>query len=146
MTTVAYRAGVLAADSQVTTHTHRDGSVVKIVKNGPYLAAACGCWPTCLKFLDWFRAGMPEARTPDMSGGNDDKNGATGHIFTPDGMILTFTHAGWSRRRADYYASGIGSDYAYGAMAMGAMAEEAVRAALIFETASGGDVVTLRHY
>jgi ATP-dependent HslUV protease subunit HslV len=145
LTTIAYRDGVLAADSLVTTNTHRDGIVVKITKRGPFLAAACGSWPTCLRFLDWFRAGMPIERAPDMSGGDDDKRGACGHIFMPDHLVLTASASGWSRRRAEYYATGTGADYAYGAMAMGASAEDAVRAALKFDTTSGGNVVTLRH-
>lgn len=142
MTTIAYRDGVLAADRLITVQTHRDGYITKIAKRGPYLAAAAGALPIALRFMDWFRSGMPEARTPSMG---DDKDGATGHIFMPDGTILNCDTLGWTRRKAPYYANGSGCDYCYGAFSMGATAEQAVRAALEHETASGGDITVLRH-
>jgi ATP-dependent HslUV protease subunit HslV len=146
MTTIAYRNGELAADTLCTIHTHRDGYVTKIAKRGELLCAACGTWPTALKFIDWFKAGLPASREPDMSGGNDKEYGASGHIFRPDGMIIGFSNLGWTWKRAPYYALGSGADYCYGAFSMGATAEQAVRAALEHETASGGDVTVLRHF
>lgn len=143
MTTIAYRAGVLAADTLATVNTHRDGYVTKIAKAGPFLACGTGVWPIVVSFLDWFRAGLPEGREPKMEYSKEE--GAVCHVFAPSGMILTFSNLGWSWRRAPYYATGSGGDYCYGAMAMGASAEEAVRAALVHETASGGEVQTLRH-
>ena len=140
MTTVAFRDGVLAADTLVTANTHRDGSVTKIAKRGPVLAAAVGLLPFALAFLDWFRGGM--LGDPPPMGNKEDR--ATGHIFTSDGWVLSYSIFGWQRIRAEYYANGSGSDYAYGAMAMGASAEDAVRAALIHETASGGEIQVLR--
>lgn len=145
MTTIAYRDGVLAADTLVTVSTHRDGYVTKIRKRGPLLAAAAGTLAIALKFMDWFSAGLPSDRAPDMSGGNDEKYGSSGYIFSPCGLILGFSHQGWVRKRAPFYAVGSGADYCYGAFAMGATAEQAVRAALVHETASGGEITVLRH-
>lgn len=42
MTVIAYRDGVLAADSLVTWRAHRDGHVRKIFKVGRILATASG--------------------------------------------------------------------------------------------------------
>ena len=144
MTTIAYRDGILAADRLVTVNTHRDGYVTKIAKRGSMLAAVSGSLPIGLKFLDWFKRGLPAGEEPDMSGGNDEKYGTTGYLFTPDGWILGFSNLGWSKRRADYYALGSGADYCYGALAMGATAEQAVAAALVHETASSGPIDVLR--
>jgi ATP-dependent HslUV protease subunit HslV len=145
VTTVVYRDGCLAADTLLTSHTHRDGYVTKIRKRGPFLAGASGTWPFALAFLDWFSKGLPEDRKPTMQS-KDAKDGASGYIFRPDGLVLTFTAFGWTWKRAPFYAFGSGADYAYGAMTMGATAEEAVRAALVHETASGGPITVLRHW
>lgn len=150
MTTIAYRAGSLAADSLVTTSTHRDGFATKIVKRGHVLFAAAGLYSLALGFLDWARVGMPADRAPQMWVGTDPNDDAQGFIFLPDGPVIVYGRRGWSRKRlldyAPYYAIGSGADYAYGAMAMGATAEEAVASALIFETCSGGPITVLRHY
>lgn len=146
MTTIAYRDGCLAADTLVSVQTHRDGYATKIAKLGPYLAGASGYHAMTLKFLDWFRMGMPADRTPEMGMNRDEKYDTYGHIFCPDGLIVTFSPLGWTKRRAPYYATGSGCDYAYGAMSMGATAEEAVRAALVHETASGGPITVLWHW
>jgi hypothetical protein len=145
MTTIAYRFPFLAADTLVTCQTHRDGHVVKIRKRGPYLASASGGLAASLRFLDWFATGLLIGKEPSMAGPDEDKYGACGHLFTPCGLIMNFSYSGWTLRCAPFYAAGSGSDYAYGAMAMGASAEEAVRAALQFETASGGEITLLRH-
>lgn len=143
MTTFAFRDGVLAADMLATSGTHRDGYTTKIAKRANVLAASSGNGAMARAFLDWFRDGLPPDKAPAM--GNE-KDRARGIVFTPDDRILIYDRFGWSCQRAPYYADGSGCDYAYGAMAMGATAEEAVRAALIHETASGGDVQTLHRY
>ena len=51
---------------------------------------------------------------------------------------------GWIVERGPYFAMGSGRDFALGAMAAGASAEEAVRAAIAHDVYSGGEVVTLR--
>lgn len=149
MTTIAYRFGTLAADSLISTSTHRDGYCTKIIKNGPYLFAATGLWSLALGFLDWARAGLPPGCQPPMVIPGHDDDDAQGFIFCPDGEILIFGRRGISRKRlipeASYYAMGSGADYCYGAMAMGATAPQAVEAALIHETCSGGPIIVLRH-
>jgi len=142
MTIIAYRDGVLAADTQATQgESHRGASITKIAKRGTVLAAAAGAMPGALRFLDWFRSGMP-GDTPDLG---DDKNAAHGFIYTPGHPILRLTIHGWERYEAEYDAHGCGADYALGAMAMGATAEEAVRATLKHECLSGGEITVLRH-
>lgn len=149
MTVIAYRNGVLAADSQVTWHTHRDGITRKIFKVGGILVAASGSHEMAIAFTDWVRRGMTEGRQPTMSkpGAVDGQrpSSASGYIFRPDGLIICLTELGWTTIRTDVWAGGSGCDYAYGAMAVGASAEEAVRAAIRFDIGCGGDVTVLRH-
>jgi ATP-dependent HslUV protease subunit HslV len=145
VTTWAYRDGVLAADRLVTWNTHRDGYISKARKNGPFLACASGDLTVAQAFFDWFMSGLPKGREPDMRPFGEEKYRTTGHIFMPDGLILCLTHIGWNHMRAPYQAGGSGCDYAFGALAMGATAEQAVRAALVHETASGGPIDVLRH-
>lgn len=141
MTTVAYRSGILAADTLVTINTHRDGYTLKIAKKGPFLAAATGTLARAQAFMDWFRGGLV-GHPPPMG---DGETRATGHIFMPDGLIMAYTNLGWLKMRAEYYANGSGCDYAYGAMVTGASAYDAVKAALIHDTASGGEITVLKH-
>ena len=142
MTTIAYRDGVLAADTLATWCGGRSGYATKVVKRGPMLAAASGAATACGRFLDWFKSGMPDM--PDMGDGQKEGYWATGIIVMPDDMIVEFSPDGVSRKRAEMYAVGSGADYALGAMAAGATAEGAVQAAIRFDTKSGGEITVLR--
>lgn len=141
MTTIAYRDGVLAADTLNTSGTYRDGYVTKIVKKGRILAGASGCGIMTRRFLDWVRAGMP-GDAPAMVNGEDK---AYGHIFMPDGTRLTLWPNGWATDRQAFWADGSGWEFAKGAMAMGASAEQAIGIAVQHDTKSGGEIVVLRH-
>lgn len=144
MTTIAYRDGVLAADTLITAGNSRDGFCTKIAKRGAVLAAAAGSLPLACGFLAWFDCGLPAGREPKMQGAEKDDY-AIGKIFTPTGIILTFSDCGWSLRRAPFYSFGSGADYAVGAMARGASAAEAVAVAIQFDVGTGGEIETLRH-
>lgn len=140
MTTIAYRDGVMASDSLVTKgHSHRDGTSQKVYRLGPpgrgILVGIAGQWPAAQRLVDWLRAGA-HGEPPDMGG----EKGAEALIIMPDGLIVSVTWAGWERYRAEYVTLGCGSDYASGAMAHGATAEEAVAASLVHESASGGPI------
>lgn len=140
MTTIAYRDGVVAADTQATDgHGCTNGRVLKVERRGPFLAAAAGQACLARRFLDWFRSGLVGEPEP----GNDERN-ADGMIFMPDGRIVEFSPLGSKTVFADFYATGSGMDYALGAMAMGASAEEAVRVAARFDSSTGGRITVLR--
>ena len=141
MTTIAYRNGVLAADTLMTLSNLREGHVIKVRRMNGVLAAAAGNWPLALRFLDWVSSGMGAADAPSMG---DSEMNAAGHLFLPNGEVLTYARNGWSRFHTAYYADGTGCDIAMGAMAMGASAEEAVRIAIDLDVYSGGRVVCVR--
>lgn len=140
MTTIAFKAGVIAADTLATWGNSRDGEFTKIARRGPFLAGVSGAVAPCQRFLDWFVSGM-EGDPPPMPEGDALAHGI---IITPADECLTWGPRGWERTRVETYALGSGADYATGAMAMGATAEEAVRVAMRFDTKTGGEVLSLR--
>jgi hypothetical protein len=58
MTTIAYRDGVLAADTLLTSSAMRNGYARKIRERDGMLAGASGTLAQMQTFLDWFDAGM----------------------------------------------------------------------------------------
>lgn len=139
MTTIAYRDGVLAADTLACWGTNRDGFATKIVKRGPVLAGASGSLSACQAFLDWFRGGL-RGDPPAMP---DGEASSFGLIITPADDVLVWGPRGWERTRNPTVAMGSGGEFATGAMTMGATAEEAVRVAMIHDTKTGGNVTVL---
>lgn len=140
MTTIAYRNGVLAADTLACVGNLRDGYSLKIAKRGPFLAAEAGSAPLGEGFLDWFRTGM-RGDPPSMKAGDQS---ATGAIFTPDEVVLLWQDAGWTRHKVDAWSMGSGGDIALGAMEAGATPEEAVRIAARRDLYTGGETTVLR--
>lgn len=142
MTTIAYKDGVLAADTLATWGNSRDGYFGKIARRGPYLAAVSGGMPAAQAFLDWFRRGCV-GDAPQIPESPDNAK-AFCVIITPDDIVLTHTPWGWERTRNVDLAMGSGANYAQGAMAAGASPEEAVRIACLYDTHSGGEIEVLR--
>jgi len=138
MTTIAYRNGVMAADRQVTMGDTSVGDAVKVVRIKGVLAGFSGNMALGQKFLDWVSRGMA-GEPPGMKMGDSTAQG----IVAACGRILTWDHEGWDRLTADYYAIGSGRLIALGAMAVGASAEDAVRAAIRHDVYSSGAVLAL---
>lgn len=143
MSVVVYRNGVMAADSRayggrgqcspgtkVKAHRLEDGTRVGVV-------SACPGQPE--KFVAWLRAG---GVAEEWSG---DKPDLRALVVRPNGDVFLYEDSPWPSGpiRCDYYAIGSGSDFALGAIFMGADAVEAVRAACLFDTNSGGPVTVL---
>lgn len=137
MTTIAFKNGVLAADTLVSGNGVRVGYVTKIRKIGPVLAAAAGTMSFVQAFLDWFSSGTDD-EPPETSGESE------GLLFY-DGRVLTWND-GWDLLVAPFFAIGSGKYQALGAMAAGASAEDAVCAAILTDCYSGGsiDILTVR--
>lgn len=140
MTTIAYRDGILAADTLITAGNIRCGTETKIKARGPLLYGSCGSCGLTDKVEAWIRAGMIGDR-PHLKAGE-----ATGSVFVfmPDDKIVWMHEDGDTVLTAPYWAAGSGEKFALGAMAHGASAEEAVRAAIVHDTGSGGSVTVLR--
>ena len=142
MTTIAYRHGVLAADSCMTVNGCKLGSMVKIRRREDgALAGAAGSAGYAAAFLKWFLAkegSPPEAKEVDRY---LDK----GVIFYPDGRIEVYEPGGPFEVSAPYYAFGSGSSEALGAMFAGADAVTAVQAAIEHCPHTFGEITVLNH-
>lgn len=139
MTTLAFRDGVLAADRLCSGNSAIYGFKTKIVKRHGFIAGATGSTPLCRRFTDWFMDGM--AGLPTMRNGDCD---ATGVLIIAPKRWITFTPDGHEFYEREFMAWGSGCEFAIGAMAMGATAEQAVEVASRFCLHTGGPVDTLR--
>mgnify|MGYP000914160185 CR=1 FL=1 len=123
MTTIAYRDGVLAADSKVTDGGCYVGSVQKVFRaEDGTIGALAGCLGDNGIFRDWLLSGREgPCELKDQ--------GSEGIFVTPDGKIWNVYHGGkvFEITGSAFYAHGSGFRIALGAMAAGASAEAAVR-------------------
>lgn len=143
MTTIAYRNGVLAADSAMCSGGTLMGSIDKIARrNDGALAGAAGDAAFNAAFRAWFLAwgGGAQPEVKEGEGWMD-----RGVIFRPDGAIEVFEPRGKFVCVAKYFAFGSGKETALGAMFAGADAETAVRAAIEHDPHTAGAVLVLRH-
>lgn len=140
MTTIAYRDGVIAADSQVTSGNVFDCTSEKIAQNERGdIAGAAGCFVFIQAFLAWFKGGekgdLPKC--PDEAEAFIVRNAA------PE-RVECFDDRGHCVVSAPYYAVGSGKRVALGAMAFGADALQAVNCAIKHDIYTGGTVDTLK--
>lgn len=145
MSIIAYRDGIIAADTLTTAGQTRVGHNPKIARNSHGdLAGAVGGLAFCENFLVWFRNGEKGERPKATSDG--DGHTDMGIIFRRDGTIVEIGSDGeFPASRAEFYAIGCADDVALGAMYAGASAADAVRAAIALNVHCGGEVETLAH-
>ena len=137
MTTIAVRDGIMAADSATSAGNVRLGSTTKKIRrlsNG-WLFASCGGTGDGCKLDRWIEEGMPRDSEPKVD------DGVLALAITPDGRVLHFDSSMIAYEiDAPYHAIGSGWELAFGAMAHGANAAEAVEAACMHDTGSHGPV------
>jgi ATP-dependent protease HslVU (ClpYQ) peptidase subunit len=138
MTTIAYRDGVLAGDTQVIDgkdlvvgHQRKvrkldDGSLFG------YAGDVEGSEVLLRSFNSKQLSGPPECR---------DLNAL---IITPRGKVYLYEGRIWVKQAPGYYALGTGSAVALAAMDAGATAEQAVKIGINRDTGSGGKVQAVR--
>jgi|DEB19_MinimDraft_2_1074335.scaffolds.fasta_scaffold70073_1 ATP-dependent HslUV protease subunit HslV len=139
MTTIAYRDGIIAADTLTTS----SGGIlsrasVKIGGRGGVLWCTSGDSAWGKAFRDWISTGMKgEVERPEEG------SGAT--IFLPNGDIVVYHINGYELRLGlPFWAEGSGADFAIGAMQVGATAEQAVAAAMAWDHRTGGEIKVLK--
>ncbi len=119
MTIIAYRAGVMAADTCVTDSFITNG--VKLYKKQGHIIGFCGEVAQALVFVDWF-FNQKKNRKPDLAS----ETGWEAMVLNKDGVTT------WDRSLRPipmddhFYAVGSGSLLAMGAMEHGASASQAV--------------------
>lgn len=140
MTTIVFRHGVLASDSQTTSSNLRMHGVTKCIKTDTYLAGGCGHLETLAAWLDWVEGGMQEDKKPE---GNDK---STLFLIDKRGFILEYDEKMYPMKvgKHPFFAWGSGRDFALGALECGATAVEAVRVAAKYDIYTGGRIKTLQ--
>lgn len=139
MTTIAYRDGVLAADTLTSSNGVLCAKAFKIGGRNGILWSATGDAAWGKRFRDWCATGAvgDHPAPPDK--------GTGGTIYLPGNDLLVFHEGGIEFRPGlPFWADGSGCDYALGAMQMGATAEQAVAAAMVWDQHTGGEIRTVR--
>lgn len=143
MTTIAYRAGILAADTQGT----RGNSRIRVRKiqrlDDGSLFAGAGAFPAIVKVHKWANAGMPDDKLPKLALGDDGEVECL--IVRPDGTIVLVDEALTPETLVqEFVAIGTGCEYALGAMACGRTAARAVKIAARFDTNTSEPIETMQ--
>lgn len=145
MTTIAYRDGVMAADTRMCSgNQFIDQSMTKIARNkAGDLCGISGDAALGGPFLEWFLKGERGKHPPIIY--EPTKSDIHAVIVRAKGTMRRFEPGGWFYFVAPYFAMGSGRDFALGAMHMGADAIRAVQAGCAHDPSSGGQIILLRH-
>lgn len=142
MTTIAYRDGIMAADSRAYAgDKHPIGSKVKIrrLEDGTLIGASTTIVGGGERVLDWIEGGMD----------NDEVVPESFQVLVvrPGGKIFVGTGNCYLSGPLDasYIAIGSGEQYAHGALMMGASAVEAVRVACHCDPWTATPIYTATH-
>jgi len=142
VSTVAYRNGVMAADtlSVSGSSTHRAQKLFRCSRD--LVVGFTGNFMDGLEFVRWCEAGMDLTSTPEWRNyrGAEDAPDFTAIVLTSDGLSEWTEHFLPHPITDEFYAIGSGKMCALAAMYMGAGAEEAVTVASAIDVNTGGDV------
>lgn len=130
MTTIAYRDGVLAADSGNWHSNVLYRSALKVAR-GPdgSLHGVTGSAADAETYIRWVQSGMEgDAPKPDAINREEGRSAFIALVVPPSGdLVRVWTAYGWEDHHGvQFMAVGAGSEMAIGAMAAGATAEQAV--------------------
>jgi ATP-dependent protease HslVU (ClpYQ) peptidase subunit len=140
MTTIAYRDGIIASDSQATQGIVKS-RIRKMWKLSKGILAVAGDYNQGMSLLTWMVASLAspdgeEPGPPDLS--------ETGAFFlTKKGLYMYDQSPMPILIEEPFYAIGSGQELALGAMTMGASAKEAVKVASKWDVNTGGRIVTM---
>ena len=141
MTTVAYRDGVLAADTLGCGQFRR--KCKKLHRVGDTIIGFSGNYSDCLHFVRWFENKDGALTFANFRNDNSDAPDVTA-IVVCDGKAEKWTeHCQPTPIYESFFAVGSGAQAAMAAMHMGASAEEAVKISMLVDPHTAGDVETL---
>ena len=150
MTTIAFRDGILAADSQVTVNTEAGGSTKhrcaklfrKTIKQGrksfDVIIATAGASSPGSMFVDWYGSGEPIPKMLELHGGD-----FTCLVLAPHGLYEVDMYCFPEPILDKFYAVGSGRKEALAAMHCGKSAREAVEIASRIDPYTGGAITTM---
>ena len=145
MTVIAYRDGVVAADSQETMWDGRIQQCTKLFKVNDSIVCTAGDSYTGLIYLEWYKKGANPEYIPDLSMVDISEDFEClviekENIYT----INRFFQSYEIEMTEGFFALGCGAGYAMAAMEMGANAKEAVRVAIKYDAYCGGKIQTIK--
>lgn len=128
MTVIAYKDGLLASDSAISSDIVYIASMKKVIRTSAgWLVGGCGDVVHVVRFLSWAEAGFKARSRPPPS------EDFAGMAIAPDGSLSLFEKDMMAFPvSAPFLAIGSGADLALGAMAHGASAAQAVEIAIQF--------------
>jgi ribulose 1,5-bisphosphate carboxylase large subunit-like protein len=131
MTTIAYRDGIMAADSGVWHGDAVNVGVIKISHHRGVLRAYTGVMAAVQAHIDWVNGGEIGSEPVPISDKKEEDRSNFGILLAmPSGDLSYITHEGSEKYgRKDYIAFGGGNLAALSAMHAGATAVRAVAAA-----------------
>jgi hypothetical protein len=146
MTTIVYRDGVMAADSGSWAGDASHGWAEKVVRGVDDVLYGCaGDAAEAEGFLAWVRSGYRgEPPKPEYSADKKESSFIV-LIARPGERVGLRSGGGEERYEAPYYAIGAGASVAFGALFMGATAEQAIEAAKEHGIGAFGRVRTVKH-
>lgn len=145
LTTIAFRDGVMAADSgsRYGDARHNWARKLAIGPDGT-LYGVSGDAAQATTFLRWVDGGCTGVQ-PVAEWTKDDHSSFVVLAVTPGGPVRLITARGEESYDAPYDAIGYDAGVAYGALFQGATAEQALAAAIEHGTGTSGKVQTIRH-
>lgn len=143
MTTIAWKAGVLVADSSAWRGDKRVPAVAHKLHVGPggSMIAKVGNAVFTQGVVDMLLRG----EEPSFAHMQTTEDWVVVEILSAGAAIRVWEHDGVSREDADIHAWGSGWQVAIGAMLAGASAEEAVKIAARIDAFTGGDIYYLMY-
>ena len=138
LTCVAWDGKVLAADRLVSPY-YSMGKIWRLPDGS--LFSGCGDYNHMTEIAEWLQHGEKKTTKPVI-----EDNESTFIIITPDGAChwMSLPYLRPIKFLEPFVAIGSGSEFAMGAMAMGAGARKAVEVAARFDRATGKGVDALR--
>ena len=146
MTTIVFREGVMAADSNVFWGDCNIGKFQKIydLKEEKKVVGFSGATINCDMFLRFLRG---EEFNKELLSNQEDELYFRAMVYDKVektiGIYDSYCYEYPDCHEAPYYALGSGKEFALGAMASGSNAREAVEIASMFDKSTGGEVVVV---
>lgn len=142
MTAIAYRAGIMASDTNIEFGFIKSTETKAIRHNGYLIGVSGSSCPHNDDFIRWFFADLKANRRLEFKGCDFEAL-----VVTPQGKMQLWSHDGLCYPvppAAKFWAVGSGAETCMGAMEMGATAAQAVAAAIKWAKGCGGRVTTQR--
>lgn len=147
MSTIAYRDGVMAADTLGVNGANLTRETRKLHRLDDAIVGFTGNYVDGLTFVDWWRVGHDMDSLPKFIVYRDgDAPDFVALVLNADGLNLWTEHFQSSPVPDEFFTIGSGAMAARAAMVMGASAERAVEVAMLVDLHTGGKVEAERLY